>query len=71
MRVGVPREIKDQELRVSLTPAGAHELVRLGHDVLVEASAGADPGSATTTTSLRARGSSPAPTRCGRMRICC
>ena len=44
MRVGVPREIKDQELRVSLTPAGAHELVRLGHDVLVEASAGGGSG---------------------------
>ena len=71
MRVGVPREIKDQELRVALTPAGAHELVRLGHDVVVEASAGADPDSATTTTSPQARASSPMPRRYGRIRIWC
>ncbi|RPF27231.1 alanine dehydrogenase [Georgenia muralis] len=40
MRVGVPREVKDTELRVALTPAGAHELVRAGHEVVVEAGAG-------------------------------
>jgi alanine dehydrogenase len=40
MRVGVPREIKNREYRVALTPAGVTELVRAGHDVLVEHSAG-------------------------------
>jgi alanine dehydrogenase len=40
MKVGVPREIKDHEYRVALTPAGAHELVRHGHRVLVERGAG-------------------------------
>ncbi len=40
MRIGVAREIKPQEYRVALTPAGARELVQRGHDVLVEAGAG-------------------------------
>ena len=40
MRIGVAREIKAQEHRVALTPAGARELVQRGHGVLVEASAG-------------------------------
>jgi alanine dehydrogenase len=40
MRVGVAREIKPQEYRVALTPAGARELVQRGHDVLVETGAG-------------------------------
>ncbi|WP_341360097.1 alanine dehydrogenase [Georgenia sp. M64] len=40
MRVGVPREVKDTEFRVALTPAGVHELVRAGHEVVVEAGAG-------------------------------
>ncbi|HXV92165.1 MAG TPA: alanine dehydrogenase [Pseudonocardia sp.] len=41
MRIGVPREVKNHEYRVALTPAGAHELVRSGHEVVVEAGAGA------------------------------
>jgi alanine dehydrogenase len=40
MRVGVPREIKADEYRVALTPAGANELVRAGHEVWVEHAAG-------------------------------
>ncbi len=40
MRIGVAREIKTQEYRVALTPAGALELTRRGHDVLVEEGAG-------------------------------
>ncbi|MGY1773683.1 alanine dehydrogenase [Blastococcus sp. SYSU D00813] len=40
MRVGVPREIKNHEYRVALTPAGVHELTRAGHEVLVERGAG-------------------------------
>jgi alanine dehydrogenase len=40
MKVGVVKEIKPDEYRVALTPAGARELVEGGHDVLVEAGAG-------------------------------
>jgi alanine dehydrogenase len=38
--VGVPREVKNHEYRVAITPAGVVELVHRGHDVLVEAGAG-------------------------------
>ena len=40
MRVGVPTEIKNNEYRVGLTPAAAAELVRAGHEVLVQSGAG-------------------------------
>jgi alanine dehydrogenase len=40
MKVGVVKEIKPDEYRVALTPAGARELVQGGHDVLVETGAG-------------------------------
>jgi alanine dehydrogenase len=40
MRIGVAKEIKTDEYRVALTPAGARELVQKGHDVLVETGAG-------------------------------
>jgi alanine dehydrogenase len=40
MKVGVPREVKNNEYRVAITPAGVHELVRHGHEVLVETQAG-------------------------------
>ena len=40
MRVGVAREIKSDEYRVALTPAGALELRNHGHDVLIETGAG-------------------------------
>ena len=40
MRIGVAKEIKPQEYRVALTPAGARELVQGGHDVVVEEGAG-------------------------------
>ena len=40
MRIGVPREIKNHEYRVGLTPASVAELVAAGHEVIVEASAG-------------------------------
>jgi alanine dehydrogenase len=40
VRIGVAREIKPDEYRVALTPAGARELVLHGHDVLVETTAG-------------------------------
>lgn len=41
MLVGIPREIKDHEYRVAITPAGVRELVSAGHRVLVETDAGA------------------------------
>src|SRR5438477_9099800 len=41
MKVGVAKEIKADEYRVALTPAGARELAQRGHDVLVETAAGA------------------------------
>jgi alanine dehydrogenase len=44
MRIGVPKEIKDQEYRVGLTPAGANALVQAGHDVLIQQDAGARIG---------------------------
>ena len=40
MKVGVPKEVKNHEYRVAITPAGVHELVVHGHEVFVEASAG-------------------------------
>jgi alanine dehydrogenase len=40
MRIGVPKEVKNHEYRVAITPAGVHELVAHGHEVYVEASAG-------------------------------
>ncbi|HMD92644.1 MAG TPA: alanine dehydrogenase [Trebonia sp.] len=40
MKIGVPREVKNHEYRVAITPAGVHELARTGHEVFVEAGAG-------------------------------
>jgi alanine dehydrogenase len=44
MIIGVPREIKRQEYRVGMTPAGAGELFRAGHTLMVEESAGVGSG---------------------------
>ena len=44
MIVGVPKEVKDNEARVGVTPAGAMALVESGHTVLVETQAGAGSG---------------------------
>ncbi len=44
MRIGVPREIKNHEYRVSITPAAARELVDHGHEVLIETGAGLGAG---------------------------
>ena len=44
MRIGIPKEIKEQEFRVGLTPAGVHALVERGHEVWVERGAGARIG---------------------------
>ena len=40
MKVGIPREVKNHEYRVAITPAGVHELVRHGHEVVIEQDAG-------------------------------
>jgi alanine dehydrogenase len=56
MRVGVATEIKPQEYRVALTPAGARELVQRGHEVLVETEAGV--GSAFADSSYERAGAS-------------
>jgi alanine dehydrogenase len=40
MKVGIPKEVKNHEYRVAITPAGVHELVRFGHEVFVERDAG-------------------------------
>src|SRR6201994_843930 len=54
MLIGVPREIKDNEFRVGMTPAVAAELIHHGHSVLVETSAGT--GSGLTDDEYRAAG---------------
>lgn len=54
MRVGIPTEIKNNEFRVAITPSGVSELVRRGHDVLIQAGAG--EGSAIADTDFKAAG---------------
>lgn len=44
MRIGCPKEIKNQEYRVGLTPIAAREAVARGHEVLIETNAGAGSG---------------------------
>lgn len=44
MIIGVPREVKQDEYRVALLPVGTEELTRAGHQVLVQAGAGAGSG---------------------------
>ena len=54
MRVAVPTETKDNEFRVALTPAGVHELVERGHEVVVQQGAGL--GSAIPDADFKAAG---------------
>jgi alanine dehydrogenase len=54
VRIGVAKEIKADEYRVALTPAGARELVQRGHEVVVEAGAG--EGSAFADAAYEAAG---------------
>ena len=44
MKIGIPKEIKVRENRVACTPGGAYELIRNGHQVLVEKGAGVGSG---------------------------
>jgi alanine dehydrogenase len=59
MRVGVPTEVKADEHRVALTPAGVRELVDRGHEVVVEAGAG--EGSAIADRDYASQGARIAP----------
>ncbi len=59
MKVAVPREIKNNEFRVAITPAGVHDLVSHGHKVLIETGAGL--GSSITDDAYVAAGASIAP----------
>ncbi|MET9736176.1 alanine dehydrogenase [Streptomyces sp. NPDC006458] len=54
VKVGIPREVKNNEFRVAITPAGVHELVRHGHQVVVERDAGV--GSSITNDEYLAAG---------------
>ncbi|TDB74459.1 alanine dehydrogenase [Micromonospora sp. KC723] len=54
MKVGIPREIKNHEYRVAITPAGVNEFVRHGHQVFVESGAGV--GSSITDEEFAAAG---------------
>jgi alanine dehydrogenase len=60
MRVGIPSEVKNNEYRVAITPAGVHELVRNGHEVFVERDAGV--GSSITDESYVSAGATILPT---------
>ena len=60
MKVGVPAELKEDEYRVALTPAGARELSKHGHELIVEAGAGA--GSAISDADFKAQGAGIVPT---------
>src|SRR3954471_14421901 len=69
VKVGIPREVKNHEYRVAITPAGVHELVRNGHEVYVEKEAGIgssildDDYATAGATILRAGGRGWAPAR--------
>ncbi len=60
VKVGIPREVKNNEFRVAITPAGVHELVRNGHQVFIEANAGV--GSSITDEEFVAAGGRILPT---------
>jgi len=60
MKIGVPKEIKTNENRIALAPAGAEALVAAGHSVVVEQGAGS--GSGFTDDAYRAVGASILPT---------
>jgi len=60
VKIGIPREVKNNEYRVAATPAGVHELARAGHDVAVETGAGS--GSSITDQDYVAAGGRILPT---------
>jgi alanine dehydrogenase len=54
VKVGIPREVKNHEYRVAITPAGVNEFTRHGHEVFVESGAG--EGSSITDDEFAAAG---------------
>ena len=60
MKVGIPTEVKNNEFRVAITPAGVFELSRAGHEVFVQAGAGA--GSSISDDYYEAAGATILPT---------
>ncbi|RQP12320.1 MAG: alanine dehydrogenase [Microbacteriaceae bacterium] len=54
MRIGVPSEIKNNEFRVAITPAGVHDLTAAGHELLIQSGAGL--GSSITDDDYRSAG---------------
>ncbi|MFE9657670.1 alanine dehydrogenase [Micromonospora sp. NPDC006431] len=60
MKVGIPREVKNHEYRVAITPAGVNEFTRHGHEVFVESGAGV--GSSITDDEFAAAGAKILPT---------
>ncbi|MCZ3387779.1 MAG: alanine dehydrogenase [Actinomycetia bacterium] len=60
MKVGIPREVKNHEYRVAITPAGVHELTRNGHEVFIETDAGV--GSSISNDEFIAAGAAILPT---------
>ncbi|MTV26823.1 alanine dehydrogenase [Nitriliruptoraceae bacterium ZYF776] len=63
MRIGVPREVKDHEARVAITPAGVRELTGAGHEVVVERDGGR--GSSIADADYEAAGARIAPDAAG------
>jgi alanine dehydrogenase len=59
VKVGIPREVKNQEYRVAITPAGVNEFIRNDHEVFVESGAGL--GSAITDAEFAAAGATILP----------
>lgn len=59
MKVGIPREVKNHEYRVAITPSGVHEFIRAGHQVMIEAGAGV--GSSITDDEFAAAGATILP----------
>lgn len=59
MRVCIPAEVKNNEFRVAITPAGVHELVVAGHEVYVQSGAG--NGSSITDAEYEAAGAKITP----------
>jgi alanine dehydrogenase len=59
MKIGVPTETKDNEYRVGIVPSGVEELVRHGHEVLIQEGAG--EGSAISDEEFREAGASILP----------
>jgi alanine dehydrogenase len=60
VKVGVPKEVKNHEYRVAITPSGVHEFVRNGHEVLIEQGAGS--GSLLSDDEFAAAGARIVPT---------